>query len=147
MKKLGTEEYFLRFQGGVDSSVGSRTAFQSNQHVFGLQDSIGLTIAILLMIAAVYTFTVWFGMKGIAKLAAICSYCFFALLAYVLFGGGETRYILETGFSAIGNLVQNFIGLSTWMDPLRKRVSRKLDDLLLGILDGLVALRHRSLLA
>lgn len=42
--------------------------------VFGLQDSIGLTIAILLMIAAVYTFTVWFGMKGIAKLAAICSY-------------------------------------------------------------------------
>lgn len=53
--------------------------------VFGLQDSIGLTIAILLMIAAVYTFTVWFGMKGIAKLAAICSYCFFALLAYVLF--------------------------------------------------------------
>lgn len=89
-------------------------------HVFGLQDSIGLTIAILLMIAAVYTFTVWFGMKGIAKLAAICSYCFFALLAYVLFGGGETRYILETGFSAIGNLVQNFIGLSTWMDPLRE---------------------------
>ena len=88
--------------------------------VFGLQDSIGLTIAILLMIAAVYTFTVWFGMKGIAKLAAICSYCFFALLAYVLFGGGETRYILETGFSAIGNLVQNFIGLSTWMDPLRE---------------------------
>ena len=59
-------------------------------------------------------------MKGIAKLAAICSYCFFALLAYVLFGGGETRYILETGFSAIGNLVQNFIGLSTWMDPLRE---------------------------
>lgn len=88
--------------------------------VFGLQDSIGLTIAILLMIAAVYTFTVWFGMKGIAKLAAICSYCFFALLAYVLFGGGETRYILETVFSAIGNLVQNFIGLSTWMDPLRE---------------------------
>lgn len=88
--------------------------------VFGLQDSIGLTIAILLMIAAVYTFTVWFGMKGIAKLAAICSYCFFALLAYVLVGGGETRYILETGFSAIGNLAQNFIGLATWMDPLRE---------------------------
>lgn len=81
--------------------------------VFGFQDSIGLTIVILLMIAVVYTLTVWFGMKGITKLAAVCSYCFFALLAYVLFGGGETRYILETGFSAIGNLAQNFIGLST----------------------------------
>lgn len=88
--------------------------------VFGVQDSIGLTIVILLLIAAVYTFTVWFGMKGIARLATICSYCFFALLAYFLFGGGEARYILETGFSAIGNLVQNFIGLSTWLDPLRE---------------------------
>ena len=83
--------------------------------VFSLRPSTGLTIVILLMIAAVYTITVWFGMKGIAKLAVICSYCFFALLAYVLFGGGEARYILETGFSSIGNLVQNFIGLSTWM--------------------------------
>ena len=88
--------------------------------VFSLRPSTGLTIVILLMIAAVYTITVWFGMKGIAKLAVICSYCFFALLAYVLFGGGEARYILETGFSSIGNLVQNFIGLSTWMDPLRE---------------------------
>ena len=89
-------------------------------HVFSLRAGTGLTIVILLMIAAVYTITVWFGMKGIAKLAVICSYCFFALLAYVLFGGGEARYILETGFSSIGNLVQNFIGLSTWMDPLRE---------------------------
>ena len=88
--------------------------------VFSLRPSTGLTIVILLMIAAVYTITVWFGMKGIAKLAVICSYCFFALLAYVLFGGGEARYIFETGFSSIGNLVQNFIGLSTWMDPLRE---------------------------
>ena len=102
--------------------------------VFGLQDSIGLTIAILLMIAAVYTFTVWFGMKGIAKLAAICSYCFFALLAYVLFGGGETRYILETGFSAIGNLAQNFMDGSAAGNEL----PAELDDLLLGLLDGLV---------
>lgn len=107
--------------------------------VFGLQDSIGLTIAILLMIAAVYTFTVWFGMKGIAKLAAICSYCFFALLAYVLFGGGETRYILETGFfrnrqscpelHRAGNMDGSAAG---------NQLPAELDDLLLGLLDGLV---------
>lgn len=101
-------------------SLATPLLSQAISKVFGLQDSIGLTIVILLMIAAVYTFTVWFGMKGIARLATICSYCFFALLAYVLFGGGEARYILETGFSAIGNLVQNFIGLSTWIDPLRE---------------------------
>ena len=60
------------------------------------------------------------GMDAVSKLAAICTYLFFALLGYFLFFGGETVYILETGFSAIGNLVQNFIGMSTWLDPLRE---------------------------
>lgn len=88
--------------------------------VFGISAGRGLTIVILLMIALVYTLTVWFGMKGISRLANICSYLFFALLLYFLLLGGEASYILETGFSAIGNMVQNFIGMSTWMDPLRE---------------------------
>jgi BCCT family betaine/carnitine transporter len=37
----------------------------------------------------------------------------------VLVFGGEARYILETGFSALGNMTQNFIVLSTWTDALR----------------------------
>jgi len=89
-------------------------------HVFSIGSSIVLTIAILLLIALVYTITVLFGMKGISKLANFCVYLFFALLFYFLFLGGETIYILETGVSAIGNLAQNFIGLSTWTDPLRQ---------------------------
>ncbi len=88
--------------------------------VFGFKDGTALTIMILLLIAAVYTLTVWFGMKGISKLASYCTYLFFALLIYFLFIGGETGYILETGFSALGNMVQNFIGMTTWMDPLRE---------------------------
>ena len=89
-------------------------------NVFDLECNNNLTIAVLLIIAAVYTITVLSGMKGIAKLAAGCAYVFFALLAYFLFFGGETRYILETGFSALGNLVQNFVGMATWIDPLRE---------------------------
>lgn len=88
--------------------------------IFGLHNGVGLTIVILLLIAGVYTFTVLTGMKGISKLATYCSYLFFTLLLYFLIGGGEATYILETGFSAIGNLIQNFVGLSTWMDPLRE---------------------------
>lgn len=88
--------------------------------VVGMECSNGLTIVVLLVIAAVYTITVLFGMKGVSKLAVGCAYLFFALLAYFLFMGGETRYILETGFSALGNMVQNFVGMATWMDPLRE---------------------------
>lgn len=101
-------------------SLATPLLSQAIGKVFGLSSGMGLTIVILLVIAAVYTITVWFGMKGIAKLATMCTYLFFALLAYFLFLGGETRYIIETGFSAIGNMVQNFIGMSTWMDPLRE---------------------------
>ena len=88
-------------------------------HVFGIQQSNFLTIAILVIIGITYTVTVYFGMKGIAKLAASCTYLFFALLIYVLIGGQSPRYIVETGITAVGNLVQNFIGLSTWTDALR----------------------------
>ncbi|MDO4730878.1 MAG: BCCT family transporter [Clostridia bacterium] len=88
--------------------------------VFGFPTSAGLTIAILLIIAVVYTLTVWFGMKGVSKLATFCIYLFFALLVYFLVAGQEATYIIETGFSALGNMVQNFIGMSTWLDPLRE---------------------------
>jgi len=88
--------------------------------VFGIGDTVALTIGILVVIAMVYTAAVLLGMHGISKLANISIYIFAALLFYFLFLGGETRYILETGFSAIGNLAQNFIGLATRTDPLRE---------------------------
>lgn len=88
--------------------------------VFGLNPGVTLTIVILLVIAIVYTLTVWFGMKGVSRLAAVCAYLFFVLLGYILLGGGECRYIVETGVSSLGNLAQNFIGMATWMDPLRE---------------------------
>lgn len=87
--------------------------------VFGFQANTAVTILVLLLICAVYTITVLFGVKGISKLAGICSYLFFAILLYFLFLGGETRYIIETGFQSLGNMIQNFIGLSTYMDPGR----------------------------
>lgn len=87
--------------------------------MFGFEVTVTITILVLLLICAVYTITVLFGVKGISKLAGICSYLFFAILVYFLFVGGETRYIIENGFQSLGNMVQNFIGLSTYMDPSR----------------------------
>ena len=74
---------------------------------------------ILLVTCAVYTYSLLHGFKGISRLANICIYLFFGLLAVVLLFGGETRYIFETGLSSLGTMVQNFIGLSTFTDPLR----------------------------
>lgn len=45
---------------------------------------------------------------------------FFALLVYVLVCGGQIVYILETGINGLGNMIQNFIGMATYTDPLRE---------------------------
>ena len=79
-----------------------------------------VTIIILLLTCFVYTYSLLHGFKGISILAKICIYMFFALLAYVFLFGGEARYIIETGFSALGKMLDNFIELSTFTDPQRK---------------------------
>ncbi len=86
--------------------------------VTGIQESNLLSILVLVFIAVVFTLAVMFGMKGISKLSNICIGLFFSLMAIFLFCG-PTKYIIETGITAIGNVAQNFISMSTWMDPLR----------------------------
>ena len=76
-------------------------------------------LLILLITCRGYTYSLLHGFKGISKLANICIYLCFGLLAFVLLFGGETRYIIETGLTSLGTMVQNFIGLSTFTDPLR----------------------------
>jgi len=78
-----------------------------------------VTIVILLITCAVYTYSLLHGFKGISILAKVCIYMFFGLLAYVLLFGGEAGYIIDTGFESFGRMVQNFIGLSTYTDPAR----------------------------
>lgn len=78
-----------------------------------------ITIVILLITCAVYTYSLLHGFKGISLLAKFCIYLFFGLIAFVLLFGGQARYIIETGFESIGRMLQNFIGLSTYTDPNR----------------------------
>ena len=60
-----------------------------------------------------------FNKIGLGTMSAFNMLAVRFLLAFVLLFGGETRYIIETGLSSLGTMVQNFIGLSTFTDPLR----------------------------
>ena len=88
--------------------------------LFGIQLNRSVVTAVILVITCfIYTYSLLHGFKGISILAKACIYLFFGLLAYVLFFGGETRYIIETGFSSLGRMVQNFFELATATDPQR----------------------------
>lgn len=91
----------------------------ATSYLFNIENNTVLTIMILIGVATIYTAVALIGMKGIEKLSKISVVFFISLLSYFLFLGGEVRFILEMGVSAIGNMVQNFVFLSTWTDPLR----------------------------
>lgn len=78
-----------------------------------------VTIIILLITCAVYTYAVLHGFKGISFLAKLCIYLFFGLLFIVLMIGGQGQFIIENGFQSIGKMLQHFIELSTYTDPSR----------------------------
>ena len=78
-----------------------------------------VTIIILLLTCAVYTYAVLHGFKGISFLAKLCIYLFFGLLVIVLLIGGQGRFIIENGIQSIGKMLQHFIELATYTDPER----------------------------
>lgn len=78
-----------------------------------------VTIVILMITCFIYTYSLLHGFKGISFLANACIYMFFGLLAYVFIFGGETKFILESGITSLGRMVQNFFELSTYTDPQR----------------------------
>lgn len=86
--------------------------------ISGIPESHYLTLTMLFIIAAVYTSAVLLGIKGISHLAKIAVICFLSLILFVFLLSPKI-YIIETSITGIGNMLQNFISLSTWMDPLR----------------------------
>ncbi len=78
-----------------------------------------ITVIILILTCVCYTYALLHGFKGISFLAKVCIYMFFGLLIYVLLFGGKAGYIIDTGVESLGRVIQNFIGLSTYTDPLR----------------------------
>ena len=88
--------------------------------LFGIHISrTAVTIIILLITCAVYTYAVLHGFKGISVLAKTCIYLFFGLLVVVLLIGGQGRFIIENGLQSLGKMFQEFIALSTYSDPAR----------------------------
>ena len=88
-------------------------------NLFGITASKYLSIGILVVVCGIYTTSVMNGLKGVNMLSKICMILFGIILAYVFILGGEARFSIETGVTSLGNMVQNFFGLSTWTDATR----------------------------
>lgn len=86
--------------------------------LFGMENTKALSIVILLVIGLVFMGAVLMGMKAISHLAAACVAVFCLLLGIFVICGPRV-YLIETGITAIGTVLDEFFHMATWMDPLR----------------------------
>lgn len=101
-------------------SLATPLLSQTVAKLFSIPNNNILTITILLVTCIIYSACAYLGIDGVSKLASCCTYLFFALLIYVFFGGGHGKFILELGFSSVGNLINNFFSLATYIDSSGK---------------------------
>jgi len=115
-------DVFVMFgiMGGVGTSLGLGTPMISAciSKIFGIPESFGLNIIILLIWVCIFGTSVYLGLeKGIAKLSNINMYIAIALAAFVLVVG-PTAFIFNTFTNSISLIFQNFWRMSLWTDPI-----------------------------
>jgi betaine/carnitine transporter, BCCT family len=106
--------------GGVGTSLGLAVPLGTAlvAEITGLPESFSLQIIVLAIWTALFTITVWAGLKkGIAKLADLNTFIAYFLLIYV-FIIGPTTFILNTWCNSIGLMLSDFFKLSLWTDPI-----------------------------
>lgn len=81
--------------------------------LFGIKQTQILSITLIVIVVMIYLIASVLGMRAISRLSAICYVFFIGLLLYVLLFSGSLNFIFDSGLQAIGNLSQNFIGMST----------------------------------
>lgn len=86
--------------------------------IFQIETTRVTSILILCFVGVVFIIAVMKGMKAISHLASACVIVFCMLLGIFIICGPKS-YILETGITAIGTVINDFFKMATWMDPLR----------------------------
>ncbi len=106
--------------GAAATSLGFSTPMISTamSQFLGLEESFVMTIIILLLSIVLFAISVYIGLeKGIKRLSNINTTLAFILIAVVLLLG-PTAFILKMGTNSVGHVLQNYIKMNTWTDPI-----------------------------
>lgn len=105
---------------GVMLGLGAPMISNGFAKITGLELSFGLNICVILGIAVVYTISSYVGTeKGMQTLSNVSVYGILAFVAFILIVG-PTDFILRQTTNGIGLMIQNFVVMSTYTDPVLK---------------------------
>lgn len=108
--------------GGVGTSLGLAVPLVSTLagDIFGIQQSFAFDMGVLALWTLMFGMSVWFGLsKGIKILSDINVYLAFALLLFAAVVG-PTLLLINGWANSLGLMINNFIHMSLWTDPVAK---------------------------
>jgi betaine/carnitine transporter, BCCT family len=106
--------------GAAASSLGFSTPMISTamSQFIGIEESFAMTVAILILSILLFAISVYIGLeKGIRRLSNINTTLALILIAVILILG-PTTFILKMGTNSLGHVLQNYIRMNTWTDPV-----------------------------
>ena len=114
--------FIIALVGGTGTSLGLATPMLAAcvAMLFGIEQTDFLEYAVVLAAVALFAYSVFRGLtKGIKVLSDINMSVAGAFALFVLFTG-PTLFALKHGTNSLGLMVQDFIRLNTWTDPVLK---------------------------
>lgn len=114
--------FIIALVGGTGTSLGLATPMLAAcvAELFGIEQTALLEYAVVLLAVALFAYSVFRGLnKGIKVLSDINMSVAGVFALFVLFTG-PTLFALKHGTNSLGLMVQDFIRLNTWTDPVLK---------------------------
>ena len=112
--------FIIALIGGTGTSLGLATPMLGAvaARLFDVDQSLGLTWIITGACVALFGTSVYLGLdRGIKRLSNVNLVLAGIFLAWVL-AAGPARFALELGTSSVGLMLQEFIRMNTWTEPL-----------------------------
>lgn len=112
--------FMINLIGGTGTSLGLSTPMiaASFAELLGLEHDFTLEVSVVVLCIAIFGTSAYLGLeKGIKRLADLNTLVAMALLFFVL-AVGPSIFILKMGTNGFGMVLQNFIRMNTWTDPV-----------------------------
>ena len=112
--------FIIALVGGTGTSLGLATPMIAAcvADLFGIEQTRWLEYAVVLVAVALFAFSVFRGLnKGIKVLSDVNMSIAGVFALFVLFTG-PTLFALKHGTNSLGLMVQEFVRLNTWTDPV-----------------------------
>lgn len=112
--------FVIAMLGSSATSLGLGVPMVSEgiSQLFNIPNTFALKSIFIVILSLIFGASVYLGLeKGIKPLSNWNSYLGFAFLAFVLLAG-PTMFIFKMSTNSVGLLLQNFIRMSTWTEPL-----------------------------